>query len=756
MSATAPANDPTFENVWDEIVWRGLVHVSTDQEALRALLAGAPITYYCGFDPTAPSLHLGNLVQLLLMRRLQLAGHKPLGLVGGSTGLIGDPRPSAERTLNTKETVAEWVGYLRSQVERFLSFDGDNAARIVNNLDWTAPLSAIDFLREIGKHYRVGTMLKKDAVSARLNSDAGISYTEFSYQILQGLDYLELFRSVRLRAADRRHRDQWGNLTSGVDLIHRVEGVSVHAIGTPLITNTDGTKFGKSEGNAIWLDAAMCSPYRMYQFWLNTDDADVIPRLKIFTFLTRAEIEELRAARAGGAVPPGGAEAPRSRGDDVRARTGCGGRRHRGIRGPLRSGRPGDARRRDAAPGARRAAERDGRRRDERRPGARRHGTRLESGRGPPGDRPGRRVARRRQGRGRHRDRDRLAARGSVGAAPRQEDARGRVRRLTNRPRRSSSEPKAAMPFTPSHAIVALPFVRTPLVPAAIAIGAMAPDLPLFVRGLPLHYGRTHDLVWLPMTMLLALALLARLAVRAPSGGARAVAAMAGRAAARRLGSRSAGRAARHVRRHGGPHSRTAAAVVGVVAGCSLLLVLSLALGVVSHIVWDLFTHEGRGGVDLIPALAEQWGPLAGYKWLQHGSSVLGLAILASWMVVWLVRRQAAASVPCLLPGWVRWAWWLSLPVVLAGAWLVGLVAYGPLGLRVHRRPPGVPGPSARVRAVGRRDVRSGDRHPDRAPEPGRHDALTSPDAGIAGRSMDAVVGSASWPSGFHPSVVHA
>lgn len=291
VSATAPANDPTFENVWDELVWRGLVHVSTDQEALRALLAGDPITYYCGFDPTAPSLHLGNLVQLLTMRRLQLAGHKPLGLVGGSTGLIGDPRPSAERTLNTKETVSEWVGYLRSQVERFLSFEGDNAARIVNNLDWTAPMSAIDFLREIGKHYRVGTMLKKDAVAARLNSEAGISYTEFSYQILQGLDYLELFRAYGC-VLQTGGSDQWGNLTSGVDLIHYVEHESVHAIGTPLITNSDGTKFGKSEGNAIWLDPAMCSPYRMYQFWLNTDDADVITRMKIFTFLTRDEIEE--------------------------------------------------------------------------------------------------------------------------------------------------------------------------------------------------------------------------------------------------------------------------------------------------------------------------------------------------------------------------------------------------------------------------------------------------------------------------------
>ncbi|GAA5025281.1 tyrosine--tRNA ligase [Microbacterium fluvii] len=291
VSALAPANDPTFENVWDEIVWRGLVHVSTDQEALRALLSGDPITYYCGFDPTAPSLHLGNLVQLLLLRRLQLAGHKPLGLVGGSTGLVGDPRPTAERTLNTKETVGEWVAILRGQVERYLSFEGDNAARIVNNLDWTAPMSAIDFLREIGKHYRVGTMLKKDAVSARLNSEAGISYTEFSYQILQGMDFLELHRQYDC-VLQTGGSDQWGNLTSGTDLIHRVEGRSVHAIGTPLITNSDGTKFGKSEGNAIWLDPEMCSPYRMYQFWLNTDDADVISRLKIFTFLTRAEIDE--------------------------------------------------------------------------------------------------------------------------------------------------------------------------------------------------------------------------------------------------------------------------------------------------------------------------------------------------------------------------------------------------------------------------------------------------------------------------------
>jgi len=283
--------------VWDEITWRGLVHVSTNADELRELLAGEPITYYCGFDPTAPSLHLGNLVQLLLLRRLQLAGHRPLGLVGGSTGLIGDPRPTAERTLNDAAVVAEWVGYLQQQVSKFLSFEGDNAARLVNNLDWTAPLSAIDFLRDVGKHFRVGTMLKKDAVSARLNSDAGISYTEFSYQILQGMDFLELYRSYGC-VLQTGGSDQWGNLTSGTDLIHKAEGVSAHAIGTPLITNSDGTKFGKSEGNAIWLDPAMTSPYAFYQFWLNTDDADVIERLKIFTFLTRAEIERLEGAVA--------------------------------------------------------------------------------------------------------------------------------------------------------------------------------------------------------------------------------------------------------------------------------------------------------------------------------------------------------------------------------------------------------------------------------------------------------------------------
>ena len=285
------ANDPSFENILDELEWRGYVHVSTDREELREKLGGEPITYYCGFDPTAPSLHLGHLVQLLLLRRLQLAGHKPLGLVGGSTGLIGDPRPTAERQLNSRELVSGWVERLRDQIGGYLSFDGENAVRMVNNLDWTAPLSAIDFLREIGKHFRVGTMLKKDAVAARLNSEAGISYTEFSYQILQGLDFLELYRQYDC-ILQTGGSDQWGNLTAGTDLIRRVEGASAHALGTPLITNSDGTKFGKSEGNAIWIDAEMTSPYAFYQFWLNTDDADVIARLKVFTFATRDEIAE--------------------------------------------------------------------------------------------------------------------------------------------------------------------------------------------------------------------------------------------------------------------------------------------------------------------------------------------------------------------------------------------------------------------------------------------------------------------------------
>jgi tyrosyl-tRNA synthetase len=292
MVISNQSNDKSFKGLWEELQWRGLVAISTDEAELCKQLNSGKLTYYIGFDPTAPSLHLGNLVQLLVMRRLQLAGHNPIVLIGGSTGLVGDPRPTAERVLNTKETVFEWVEKLSKQASRFLDFSGSNKATLVNNLDWTAPLSAIDFLREIGKHFRVGKMLSKEAVSARLNSEHGISYTEFSYQILQGYDFLELFRrhncTLQLGGSD-----QWGNLTSGSDLIHKVEGKSVHLMATPLITNSDGKKFGKSEGNAVWLDAELTSPYAFYQFWLNIEDADVVDRLKVFTFLSKSEIEAL-------------------------------------------------------------------------------------------------------------------------------------------------------------------------------------------------------------------------------------------------------------------------------------------------------------------------------------------------------------------------------------------------------------------------------------------------------------------------------
>jgi tyrosyl-tRNA synthetase len=288
------SNDSTFPDVWEELKWRGLVAISTDEAELQNALKSSSLTFYCGFDPTAASLHLGNLVQLLVMRRLQLAGHNPLVLIGGATGLIGDPKPTSERTLNTKETVADWVQRLGSQAQRFLSFEGSNRAKLVNNLDWTAPLSSIDFLRDIGKHFRVGKMLSKDAVSARLNSDAGISFTEFSYQILQGMDFLELYRRNNC-VLQIGGSDQWGNLTSGTDLIHKVEGKSAFILATPLITDSEGKKFGKSEGNAIWLDTELTSPYAFYQFWLNVEDSNTVNLLKVFTFLSKQEIEELEA-----------------------------------------------------------------------------------------------------------------------------------------------------------------------------------------------------------------------------------------------------------------------------------------------------------------------------------------------------------------------------------------------------------------------------------------------------------------------------
>lgn len=283
------ANDPSFDNIWQELKWRGLVQVSTDEAKMEEALAGDPINFYCGFDPTAESLHLGHLVQLLVIRRLQLAGHNPVALVGGATGLIGDPRQTTERSLNTRQTVEGWVDALRQQIEHYLSFEGDHAATMVNNLDWIGDLSALDFLRDIGKHFRVGTMVRKEIVASRMESEEGISYTEFSYQVLQGMDFMELYRrhNVTLQTGGS---DQWGNLTSGTELVRKVEGDHVHAFCTPLITNADGTKFGKSEGNAIWLNADMCSAYTFYQFWVNTADADVIHRLKVFTFLTREDI----------------------------------------------------------------------------------------------------------------------------------------------------------------------------------------------------------------------------------------------------------------------------------------------------------------------------------------------------------------------------------------------------------------------------------------------------------------------------------
>ena len=278
--------------VLDDLRWRGLVAISTDEGALRSALAAGPVTFYVGFDPTAPSLHVGSLVQLLTARRLQLAGHRALVLVGGATGLVGDPRMSGERVLNDPAVVAEWVRRIQHQVGPFIAFDGPNPALLVNNLDWTAPLSAIDFLRDVGKHFRVNRMLAKESVSARLESQEGLSFTEFSYQILQGMDYLELHRRHGC-VLQTGGSDQWGNITSGVDLIHKVERAAVHALATPLVTKADGTKMGKSEGGAVWLDAELTSPYAFYQFWLTAEDAMVGAYLRYFTFLGREEVEAL-------------------------------------------------------------------------------------------------------------------------------------------------------------------------------------------------------------------------------------------------------------------------------------------------------------------------------------------------------------------------------------------------------------------------------------------------------------------------------
>ena len=285
--------DPTL---LDDLEWRGLLAHSTDLDALREALASGSVRFYVGFDPTAPSLHLGNLVQILTAKRLQDAGHTPYALVGGATGMIGDPRDSGERTLNDADTVSEWVDRVRRQIEPFLSFEGENAATMVNNLDWTQALSTIDFLRDIGKHFPVNRMLARETVKRRLEA-GGISYTEFSYVLLQSMDFLSLYREhgVTLQFGGS---DQWGNITGGAELIRRAAGATVHAFATPLITKSDGTKYGKTEGGALWLDPSMLSPYSFYQFWLNVEDEKVGELLRIFTFLSRAEIEEIEATHA--------------------------------------------------------------------------------------------------------------------------------------------------------------------------------------------------------------------------------------------------------------------------------------------------------------------------------------------------------------------------------------------------------------------------------------------------------------------------
>jgi tyrosyl-tRNA synthetase len=279
--------------ILDDLSWRGLIAVSTELDDLRQALDGGIVTFYCGFDPTAAGLHIGNLVQLLTMRRLQQAGHRPIAIVGGATGLIGDPSgKSAERVLNERDVVAGWVERIRAEVGRFLDFSpGPTAATVVSNLDWTGQLSAIDLLRDIGKHFPVNQMMSREVVRGRLEA-GGISYTEFSYQVLQANDYLELHNRYDC-TLQTGGSDQWGNLVSGVDLIRRVTGDTVHALATPLITKPDGTKYGKTEGDAVWLSQDLMSSYAFYQWWLNRADAEMPGLLRVFSFRSRAEIEEL-------------------------------------------------------------------------------------------------------------------------------------------------------------------------------------------------------------------------------------------------------------------------------------------------------------------------------------------------------------------------------------------------------------------------------------------------------------------------------
>ncbi|MET7807686.1 tyrosine--tRNA ligase [Micromonospora chersina] len=283
------------DSLTDDLLWRGLIQDSTGLDELRALLDGGSATFYVGFDPTAPSLHVGNLMQVVMARRLQLAGHRPLLLVGGATGQIGDPKESAERTLNPPEVIAGWVQRIHDQLSPFVSYTGENAAQLVNNLDWTGEMSVVEFLRDVGKHFPVNKMLAREVVKARL--ETGISYTEFSYQLLQANDFFELHRrhGCQLQYGGS---DQWGNITAGVDYIRRRGAGPVEAFTTPLVTKSDGTKFGKSETGAVWLDPQMTSPYAFYQFWVNADDRDVSRYLRYFSFRSREEIEELEKATA--------------------------------------------------------------------------------------------------------------------------------------------------------------------------------------------------------------------------------------------------------------------------------------------------------------------------------------------------------------------------------------------------------------------------------------------------------------------------
>ena len=285
-----PANGTT--DPLDDLEWRGLVQDSTDRDRLRELLQTPGAAFYCGFDPTGPSLHVGHLLQVITARRLQIAGHRPLLLVGGATGLIGDPKPSAERSLVDRDVATQWAAGLRAQMEPFFDFDGSSAATMVNNVDWTAPLSTIDFLRDVGKHFSVNRMLDRDAVNRRLDSPSGISYTEFSYVLLQAHDYVQLFRRYGCRL-QFGGSDQWGNITAGVDLVRRTDSAHVHAFTTPLLLKADGTKYGKTEGGTVWLDPELTSPYAFYQYWYNVDDADVGMLLRRLTFLPAAAILEL-------------------------------------------------------------------------------------------------------------------------------------------------------------------------------------------------------------------------------------------------------------------------------------------------------------------------------------------------------------------------------------------------------------------------------------------------------------------------------